>query len=400
MNLDTALQIDTMRKSFELVKKRQQANLHKIPDIKERKEKLRKVREKSVGNQELLEKAVNNLEENGIKVIMTESSEGALDALIREIGDEEIVVKSKSNLTKELGVASFLEDRGLKVVETDIGDRIIQICKGSPSHPTGPAAHLSAEFISGLLSEYYGTKINSNPEEIVSTLRNDIRQNIEKASLGITGANSIAAEGAILVLHNEGNIFKVLSRQKKWVIFAGIDKIYPTIEDGMNAAKIQTFYATGATLPSFIEVVSGVSKTADVEKKLIKGVQEPEEVVLILVDNGRSELIKKGMKELLYCIGCGNCVINCPSYAVHGEEFKGGRFALMDALQNGTTLEYCLSCGKCKENCPLSIDIPQMVKITRGGNEAYNFLLSHIKWVANAAHLESFLIYSKLFRRC
>lgn len=299
-----------------------------------------------------------------------------------------------------MGVASFLEAKGLRVVETDIGDRIIQICKGSPSHPTGPAAHLSAEFISGVLSEYYNKKINSEPSEIVSNIRDDVRKSINQANVGITGANSIAAEGAVLVLHNEGNIFKILSRQKKWVIFAGIDKIYPTIEDCMNAAKVQTFYATGAVLPSFIEVVSGVSKTADVEKKLIKGVQEPEEVVLILVDNGRNKLIKEGMNELLYCIGCGSCVINCPSYAVHGEGFKGGRFALMEALQNGTTLEYCLSCGKCRENCPLSIDIPQMIKDTRQGSELYNFLVSHVKWVANAAHLESLLVYSKLFGRC
>lgn len=399
MNIDTAKKIDTMRKSFELVKKRQNDNLNKLPDIKERKERLKEVRKRSVGDKELIEEAVKNLRENGIKVIRAEDNRHALSVLTNEIGDEKLIVKSKSNLTKELGITSFLEGLGIEVVETDVGDRIIQICEENPSHPTGPAAHLSASFISKVLSEYYGMEISSDPEDIVSTLRDDIRKNIDQTSIGITGANSIAAEGAILVLHNEGNIFKVLSRQKKWIIFAGVDKIYPTIEDGINAAKLQTFYATGSVLPSFIEVISGVSKTADIEKKLIKGVQEPEEVVLVLVDNGRSKLIQEGMEELLYCIGCGNCVINCPSYSVHGESFKGGRFALIDALQNNSSLEYCLSCGKCKENCPLSIDIPKMIKNVRKGNEVYNFTLSHLKWLVNATYLESILLYSKIFRK-
>lgn len=388
-----------MRKSFELVKKRQQVNINRIPDIEERKRKLREVRERSVGNQKLLEKAVRNLEENGIRVIRANSGKDALSALLNEIGEEKVVVKSKSNLTKELNVTSFLESKGIDVIETDIGDRVIQICKQTPCHPTGPAVNLSSKYISEMLSRFYGKSIGSEPIEIVSALREDIREKIEKAKVGITGANSISAEGAILLVHNEGNIFKVIHRPEKWIIFAGIDKIYPSVDDALNAAKLQTFFATGSVLPSFIEIISGVSKTADIEKKLIKGVQEPKEVVLILIDNGRSKLINEGMNELFYCIGCGNCVIHCPSYSVYGEEFMGGRFALINALKNNASLEFCLTCGKCKQNCPVSIDIPSMIKNVRGGNEVYNFLISHLKWLVSAAYLESLLLYSKIFRR-
>lgn len=396
MNLEQAIRIGTMRNSFNLVKRRQKANLEKIPDIEERKIRLRKIREESVGNWPLLEKAVINLKKHGIRVIKAKNKEEALSILLDEIYGEELIVKSKSNLTKELGVTPFLEEKGVNVVETDIGDRVIQICKASPSHPTGPAAHLSSEFISKVLSKFYGTNIGAEPTELVEFLRKDIKESIRRSNIGITGANSISAEGSILLIHNEGNIFKVLSRPKKWIVFAGIDKIYPSIEEAINAAKLQTFYATGAILPSFIEIISGVSKTADIEKKLINGVQEPKEVVLILIDNNRSRLFEEGMKELFYCIGCGNCVINCPSYSVHGEDFKGGRFALINALQNGESLEYCLSCGRCRKNCPVSIDIPDIIKNVREGNEIYNFIVSHVKWITSAVQLESLLIYSKL----
>jgi len=213
-----------------------------------------------------------------------------------------------------------------------------------------PVAHLSAKEIVKRLSSYYNKPIEGKPEEIVNIVREDIISNINDAKIGITGANA------------------------------------------MNMIKILSFNATGSIIPSFVDVISGVSKTADVEKKFIKGVYHPSEIILILLDNKRSELANNGFKELLYCIGCGNCLLYCPMYNTIGNEFAqdnylGGKGIAYYSLYNkekNEKLEFCLTCGKCKENCPLDLDIPAIIKKIRGeeiSSEIYYFLKSHAIWI-------------------
>ncbi len=149
-------------------------------------------------------------------------------------------------------------------------------------------------------------------------------------------------------------------------------------------------------IPSFIDIISSISKTADVEKKFIKGVHNPSKIVLLLLDNKRSELIEKGFKELLQCIGCGNCLIHCPMYNTIGNDnYLGGKGIAYYSLYNDNNdkknnidvnnkLELCLTCGKCKENCPLEIDIPDIIKKIRSkgiSSDIYYFLKSHMIWI-------------------
>ncbi len=386
-----------MRKAFETVKKRQKANISKIPDLQERLHRLRVVREKYVGNPDIIEIAVENLKNNGFRVKFADNTEKAVKLLLKEINEEKVVVKSKSNVTKEINLEKELESKGINVIETDIGDRLIQILGEEPSHPTGPAAHLSVDYVVKVLNERFGINLERSPHAVIEYLKQDIKKYIDKANIGITGANAITAEGSVLILHNEGNVYEVMNRPRKWIILAGIDKFYPSIDEAVNAAKIQTFFATGAVSPSFIEIVSGVSKTADIEKKLYDGVHNPKEVVLILLDNNRSYLMNNGFREMFYCIGCGNCVVHCPSYSAFGGKFKGGRFALYSALYNGESdLELCLSCGRCKKNCPLGLDIPKMISKVRRGSELYNLLVSHAKWLTRAVYLETLAVYLTL----
>jgi L-lactate dehydrogenase complex protein LldG len=387
MNFD---EIISLRKAFKSVKVRQQRN---VPaDLDEKIRKLRTVRELSVGNEELLKKSIKKVEENGIKVFLAKGRDDAVQLVLKEIGNEKIVVKSKSNVTKEINLTEELESRDIEVIETDIGDRILQVLREKPSHPTGPIAHLSAKKISEGLSKVYGSKIGEEPEEIVSFMRKEIRDHLEKSCIGITGANAITAEeGSIVMVHNEGNIAEVI-RKEKHIIISAIDKVYPTIEDAINMIKVITYNATGATVPSFIEIISGVSKTADVEKKFFKGVHSPREVVLILLDNRRTEIIEKGFRELLFCIDCGNCLLHCPMYNTVGKNFAeekdlGGKGLARHSLSKGEPnkkLEFCLTCGKCKESCPLSIDIPAVIRDIRSESipeEAFYFLKSHLLWL-------------------
>jgi L-lactate dehydrogenase complex protein LldG len=387
MNFD---EIIAIRNAFKTVRKRQVENVP--PDLNEKMKRLRDVRELSVGNEELLRKAVLKAEENGIRVFVTKNSNDAIQLILKEIGSERLIVKSKSNVTKEIKLTEELESRGVEVIETDIGDRILQVLKERPSHPTGPISHLSAKKISEGLSKIYGVQIKDNPEDIVRFVRKEIRDYIEKAHVGITGANAITAEeGSIVLAHNEGNISEVI-RKEKHIVVTAIDKVYPAIEDAINMLKVITYNATGSLIPSFIEIISGVSKTADVEKKFIKGIHSPGEVILILLDNKRTEIIEKGFKELLLCIDCGNCLLQCPMYNTVGNYFaegknlggKGLAYQSIAKEEINKKLEFCLTCGKCKENCPLSIDIPSVIRSIRSESypeEAYYFLKSHIMWL-------------------
>ena len=383
-------EIKALRKAFSSVKDRQQKN--RPHDLDEKIARLKAVREASVGNDELLKRAITNMGKNGIKVLPAESRDDALRVIFQEIGNEKLIVKSKSNVTKEIELTSALESQGVEVIETDIGDRILQLLKGKPSHPTGPVAHLSAKTIAEGLSKVYQRKISNEPEEIVEVVREEIRRYLNKASIGITGANAITAEeGSIVIAHNEGNIFEVIRRQKHIVVTA-IDKVYPTVEDALNMLKIICFNATGSLIPSFVEIISGVSKTADVEKKFIRGVHAPGEIVLVLLDNRRSEIIEQGYRELLFCIDCGNCLLHCPMYNTIGPEFAedkylGGKGLAYKSLADeevNRKLEFCLTCGRCRENCPLSIDVPSVIRNIRSDSipqELYCFFKSHLLWL-------------------
>lgn len=387
MNFDEIL---TLRKAFKSVKERQKKNI--LPNFGEKVKKLRAVRAFSVGNNELLNNAVRQMEENGIKVFHAKGRDDAIRTIVREIGDEKLVVKSKSNVTRELDLGKELESKGVKVIETDIGDRIAQILQCKPSHPTGPVAHISVKTIAAGIAENYGITASEEPEDIVEFLRDEICSYIEKAHVGITGANALTAEeGSVVIAHNEGNIFEVL-RKKKHIIVTAIDKIYPNLEDAVNMLKVICFNATGSLIPSFIEIISGVSKTADIEKKFIKGIHAPGEIVLILVDNKRTEIIQKGYKEILTCIDCGNCLLHCPMYNTVGNYFAsgknfGGKGIVLSFLSDEEVekkLELCLTCGHCRRNCPLEIDIPSIIRSLRSDSipaEVYYFLKSHLFWL-------------------
>ncbi|MCE8422501.1 MAG: lactate utilization protein [Candidatus Methanoperedens sp.] len=383
-------EVIALRKAFRSVKEKQ---AQKSPrDMGNKKKRLRESRELCVGNREMLGITIENLKKNGMKVYLVGEKKDALDIILNEIGSEKIIVKSKSNVTKELELTRFLEKKGFIVVETDIGDRILQILNAKPSHPTGPVTHLSAKEIAKGLSNYYNRPVSKEPEDIVKIVREDVIANLKNARIGITGANAITAdEGSIVIAHNEGNVYEVM-RKEKHIVVTSIDKIYPDIESTINMLKILSYNATGAIIPSFVEIISGVSKTADVEKKFIKGVHMPSEIIVVLVDNKRSEIAASEFKELLYCIGCGNCLLHCPMYNTIGNEFAmdnnlGGKGLAYHSLytdEKDRKLEFCLSCGKCKANCPLELNITGMIRKIRSkdvSTEVYYFLKSHAIWM-------------------
>ncbi len=365
-----------MRKAFRNLSKRVERRRKEFEDLCA---EIRNVREMCVGNEELLRETIENLEKNGFVVFEASSGDEAYEIIKREI-DDQVVVKSKSNACREIGIEKLAED-GVEVIETDVGDRILQLLGESPSHPTGPASHLSASVIAAKLSEVLGIDVPADPQRIARIVRADIERRAAEARIGISGANAMCREGSLLVLHNEGNISDVI-RKEKWIAVVGLEKVYPSIADAVKAAKLQSFFATGRDLPSFIEIVAGNAVTADIEKTPVR--IDSRETVVVILDNGRRELIKRGFAELLYCIECGSCVANCPAHIVHRNAYAGGRFSLLNALKDDSKeLRLCLRCGRCKKACPLSIDIPEM--IDRLEPPLRRFVYSHLALIATLA---------------
>ncbi|WP_407423263.1 LUD domain-containing protein [Methanobrevibacter sp.] len=369
-------ELETMRKSFNTVKKRSN-DIKESPSTKRLVKRVREIKEYSIEhNEELFNQVCESFNRNDIEFRLAETSGDALeiiDGLLDEY-NASTVAKAKSNTLGEINLKKHLKDTGIDVVETDLGDRILQLKKtdNKPVHPTGPASHLNISRITDIVNESLDVNVNPEAREIMEAVRSDVLNRLKNANVGISGANAIASEeGSLVMVHNEGNI-SIVSLKDLHIIVAGIDKMVPTLEDAISVVKLETIFATGSYVTSYMNVVSGPSKTADIEKKLLKNMYGAERVVVILLDNGRSQ----ATPECLYCIGCGNCVVHCPVYNAVGNEFGfnnylGGRGVAMsrfiedDETCFNSGLYMCTLCGLCTLNCPVAIPTNEIIENMR-----------------------------------
>jgi iron-sulfur cluster protein len=387
-------EINTMNRSFRTLGKRRDKIIEDKRTI-QLQERVKEIREYSIKNMDLLvKKAIKNLESNGIEVILAEKSENALDAVYSIVKDELMIAKSKSNTMGEIGLSEFLEGKGVQVVETDLGDRIVQLDPDSkPSHPIGPASHLRMEDIAKIISNEFNIEIKPEPRAILDVIKNDVLLKLTKCNIGITGANSVAADdGSVLTVHNEGNI-NLVSMLDIHIIIVGIDKLVETIEDAISVVKLETIFASGNTVPAYMNVISSPSKTADIEKILLNGMYGPRMVVVILLDNGRTQAIEKG-GECLLCIGCGSCIVTCPIYNEIGNEFGykrylGGRGVVLSSFIDGNEacfdsgLFTCTLCGLCTDKCPVGIKTNNLIKNLRNDSVDLNIVIDEHKSIKN-----------------
>jgi L-lactate dehydrogenase complex protein LldG len=298
--------------------------------------------------------------------------------LVQEIcGKDGIVLFSKTNVALELGLRESLVEAGHEVWETDLGAFLVQLAHDRPSHIVAPAMHLTKEQIGDLLHEKLSASVSrdSSCEELVASVREFLFRKYTTAKVGITGANAVAADtGSVVMVENEGNIRMDTVMPRIHIAVTGIDKIVPTLEEALLEAQVQAAYA-GLYPPTYINVTSGPSFTADIEFKKVTPATGPSEFHVVLVDNGRRKANEDPeLREALLCTKCGRCYFSCPVYWALGSEwveppYGGPTGAMWSAIVNEDTnpATLCAHSGGCKVVCPAKIDIPRV--------------LEHIKWL-------------------
>ena len=343
--------------------------VQEFPDLRKR---LQTVKKYSIDHlDELLAQTAAVMQQRGTKLFVADTAEQALE-YIGKIVAQGLVVKSKTNAGKEINVTHYLEERGAKVVETDLGDRINQLDGGAASHSLAPAIHVPIERVAELFSKEVNQNLNPDLEELVKAARKSLRSFLEKADVGISGANAIVAEtGAVVVTENEGNIRAVTSMPKVHLAIAGIEKIVPTLADAITVIKAAAVYGVGQDIGTYISIMSGPSRFENDGFSFLGSAQGPQEMHVILLKAGREKAIREGYAETLQCINCGSCLNFCPIYSAIGEKFGykylGGRGAVFTAMYEQLSkaqeagLSLCMGCKRCEESCAVGMKTPQMI---------------------------------------
>lgn len=314
-----------------------------------------------------LEAAERRLVDNGVVVHWAESAADATAVLSEVVRRHSVrrAVKAKSMLTEELHVNAHLERLGVHVRETDLGEYIIQLLGEPPSHIVGPAIHKSLEDCRRLFHARLGTPSDAAPDALARAARDALREEFLAADLGISGANFLTADtGTLALIENEGNIRLSTSLPKVHVAFVGIEKIVPRLEDVSGFLQLTARAATGQPIGNFVSLIQGPRAGDEVDG--------PEEVHVVLVDNGRTALLADDAAwEALRCVRCGACLNICPVYRQTGGHAYGWTYSgpigaiiapAMLGLETSMPLPFASSlCGACAEVCPVRIPIPDLL---------------------------------------
>ncbi|MEX1302881.1 MAG: L-lactate dehydrogenase (quinone) large subunit LdhH [Desulfotignum sp.] len=320
-------------------------------------------------NKALLEQFVATARAHGIHVHLADTAEDAnriIGDIAKKTGSKKIV-KSKSMTAEETHLNRWLENLGLEVTETDLGEWIVQLRKEGPSHMVMPAIHLSRFQVADLFTDVTGTAQDPEIERLVKVARKELREKFVEADMGITGANyAVADTGTIGIATNEGNARLVTTLPTVHVALVGIDKLVPTIADALTVNRILPKNATGQAITSYVTWITGPTECSVTPSG-------KREMHIVFLDNGRSKIAADSeFSQVLQCVRCGACANVCPVYRMVGGHQMGhiyiGAIGLITTyffhgLENAKNLvKNCTNCGACKAVCAGGIDLPHLIK--------------------------------------
>lgn len=300
-----------------------------------------------------------------------DEARGAVIDICRRV-DGRRVIKGKSMVGEEIALNEELVAQGLEVVETDLGEYIIQLAEEPPSHIIAPAVHKTREQVADLFHKHhaqYGRtqRLNGIPE-LVTEARAVLRERFLAADVGITGANFLVAEtGSTIIVTNEGNGDLSNTLPRVHIVLASIDKLVPTLEDVTVMLRILARSATGQDFTTYTTLTTGPRRPDDLDG--------PAEFHVILLDNGRSALLGTEFQDMLRCIRCGACLNHCPVYGAVGGHAYGWVYPgpmgsvltpLLIGLEEAAALPNASTfCGRCEEVCPMHIPLPRLLRQLR-----------------------------------
>lgn len=306
---------------------------------------------------------------NGGKVLWARDAEDARTLIFELLVREKInkVARANSTILDEIDLNAFLGKKNLRVVETSMARFALQIDNSRPYHPLSPAIHLSKEEVNDLLNGKYKLKKDSSLKQMTNFVRYQVSEELKEAEACLTGANFLLSdEGGVVLTENEGNILKATSMAKLHIVVAGIAKVIPSMHDLSVLLPLLSSHATGQSLAAFNTVTFGPANNGS----------HPEQMYVILLDNGRSDLLShEKQRKMLSCIHCGACVSVCPVYKnvgghAYGTSYVGPMGSVMMPLMHGLK-EYefltsaCSLCGKCAEICPVKIPLDDLIAENR-----------------------------------
>lgn len=278
------------------------------------------------------------------------------------------VVKSKSMLTEECGLNRHLEAQGVEVIDTDLGERIVQLRKESPSHIVMPAIHLRRTEIGALFAEEMGSPADlDDPDALTAIARRDLRDRFLRAEAGLTGVNfAIAETGGFVVVTNEGNADLGTALPKLHIASVGLEKIIPEQSDLATFLRLLARSATGQSITTYTSHFRGPRPPSP----------DPQELHIVIVDNGRSQLLGRApFREALACIRCGACLNTCPVYRRSGGHSYGATIpgpigsvleTSRDPKTHAELPHACTLCGSCSDICPVRIPLHHQLLAWRG----------------------------------
>ena len=367
-----ALKDDRLReavdKATQTALAKRQAKVDQMPYWQDLRHKANAIKKQVMENLDnFLVEFEENCKNNGCQVHWAIDAEEAREIILNLAKEKNVktIVKSKSLTTEEIHLNKHLIDNGIETLETDLGEYIVQLLDQIPSHLTAPALHLNRKDVGKIFHEKLGVDYTEDPNELLAIARKMLREKFLSAEMGISGVNfAVASTGTVTIVENEANARLTIGMPRIHVAVMGIEKVLPDLDALAHFVKLLPVSATGQKATVYLNLVNGPTF-----QKYDEG---PEEVHIVLLDNGRSKMLKDPqLRETLFCIRCGACLNVCPIYQQVGGHAYGWVYMgpigitlipqFLGEEEGRNAPSVCSLCGACYDICPVRINLPKHI---------------------------------------